>query len=228
MFDFPDDIFTEPEDVDPDTLANLGPLRRLAGVWEGRKGVDVNPKAEGPERREFLERIEIQPIDPQANGPQLLYGLRYHVHIVASDEDTTFHDQVGYWLFEPKTGLIMQTLAIPRGQTALASGRALEDGSGLTVRAERGGPGYGICSTDFLEWAFRTDSYQLDVKFEADGGWSYVSTTMLQVRGREEPFKHIDRNTLAKVAEPRPNPSARIAAGETLVQAHGFTTIGHD
>ncbi len=228
MFEFPDDIFTEPEDVDPDTLANLGPLRRLAGVWEGRKGVDVNPKAEGPERREFLERIEIQPIDPQANGPQLFYGLRYHVHIVASDEDTTFHDQIGYWLYEAKTGLIMQTLAIPRGQTALARGQALENGSGLTVRAERGGPGYGICSTDFLEWAFRTDSYQLDVKFEADGGWSYVSTTMLQVRGRDEPFKHIDRNTLTKVAEPRPNPSARIAAGETLAQAHGFTTITHD
>ena len=51
MTDFPDDIFTEPEDVDPDTLANLGPLARLAGVWEGRKGVDINPKAEGPERR---------------------------------------------------------------------------------------------------------------------------------------------------------------------------------
>ena len=228
MFDFPDDIFTEPEDVDPDTLANLGPLRRLAGVWEGSKGVDVNPKAEGPERREFLERIEMQPIDPQANGPQLLYGLRYHVHIVASDEDTTFHDQIGYWLFEPKTGLIMQTLAIPRGQTALASGRVLENGSGLTVRAERGEPGYGICSTSFLEWAFRTDSYQLDVKFEADGGWSYVSTTLLQVRGRDEPFKHVDRNTLVKVGEARPNPSARIAAGETLVQAHGFATIGHD
>ena len=32
MHDFPDDIFTEPEDVDPDTLANLGPLRRLAGA----------------------------------------------------------------------------------------------------------------------------------------------------------------------------------------------------
>jgi hypothetical protein len=51
--DIPDDIFTEPEKVDPDTLANLGPLRRLAGVWEGRKGVDLNPKAEGPERKEF-------------------------------------------------------------------------------------------------------------------------------------------------------------------------------
>ena len=69
MINFPDDIFSEPEDVDPDTLANLGPLRRLAGVWEGRKGVDLNPKAEGPERRDYLERIEMQPIDPQANGP---------------------------------------------------------------------------------------------------------------------------------------------------------------
>ncbi len=58
MNPFPDDIFTEPEDVDPDGLANLGPLRRLAGVWEGRKGVDINPKAEGPERREYIERIE--------------------------------------------------------------------------------------------------------------------------------------------------------------------------
>ncbi|MDR6626484.1 heme-binding beta-barrel domain-containing protein [Caulobacter segnis] len=226
MSEFPADIFSEPEDVDPDTLANLGPLTRLAGVWEGRKGVDVNPKADGPERREYLERIELHPIDPQANGPQLLYGLRYHIHIVASDEDTTFHDQIGYWLWEPATGLIMQTLAIPRGQVALAKGQANADGLGLSVRAERGGPGYGICSADFLEWAFRTDSYQLDVRFEADGGWSYVSTTMLQVRGREEPFRHIDRNTLVKVGEPKPNPSARIAAGESLVQAHGFLTLG--
>ena len=223
MIDFPEDIFTEPENVDPDTLTNLGPLRRLAGVWEGRKGVDLNPKAEGPERRDYLERIEMQPIDPQANGPQLFYGLRYHVHILASDEDATFHDQIGYWLWEPATGLILQTVALPRGQVALASGRAVADGSGLVVRAERGGPGYGICSTDFLEWAFRTDSYELEVSFGADGGWSYVSTTLLQVRGRAEPFRHIDRNRLAKIAEPKPNPLALIRAGKaTLIEAHGF------
>ena len=222
MVPFSDDIFTEPEDVDPGTLANLGPLRRLAGVWQGMKGVDVNPKADGPERREFLERIELQPIDPQANGPQLLYGLRYHIHIMASDEEGTFHDQIGYWLWEPATGLIMQTLAIPRGQVALAQGRALEDGAGLKIRAERGGPGYGICSTDFLEWAFRTDSFELEVTFHDDGAWSYVSTTILQVRGQAEPFRHVDRNRLVKVAEPTPNPLARIAAGEDPKAVHGF------
>jgi len=210
MNPFPEDIFTEPENVDPDTLANLGPLRRLAGIWESSKGVDLNPKADGPERREYIERIEMQPIDAQANGPQLFYGLRYHVHIVASDEDSTFHDQVGYWLWEPATGLVLQTLTIPRGQVAIASGHAAPDAMSLVVSAERGQTEYGICSTAFLEYAFRTDSYRLEVTFNADGSWSYVSDTMLMVRGRPEPFQHRDQNTLVKVAEPTPNPLFQI------------------
>lgn len=213
--ELPEDIFTEPDDVDPDTLANLGPLARLAGIWEGQRGVDVNPKADGPETRHYLERIEMQPIDPQANGPQLFYGLRYHVHINTPDEDITFHDQVGYWLYEPATGLILQTLAIPRGQVAIAAGHAEPGAKTLSVRAERGQTEYGICSTSFLDQAFRTDSYQLDVEFHADGSWSYVSDTMLMVRGRDEPFQHRDRNRLVKVAEADVNPWARIVRGTT-------------
>ena len=204
--DIPDDIFTEPEDIDPDALAHLGPLRRLAGVWQGKRGVDIAPKAEGPETRQYYERIEMQPIDPQANGPQLLYGLRYHVHINTEEEDTTFHDQIGYWLWEPATGLIQQTLAIPRGQVALASGHATADAKRLTVKATRGTTEYGICSTTFLEHAFRTDSYRIEVTFDPDGSWSYVLDTMLLVRGQAEPFQHRDVNTLVKVAEPTPNP----------------------
>lgn len=206
MIDFPDDIFTEPEDVDPDGLANLGPLRRLAGIWEGKKGVDLNPKAEGPERREFIERIALQPIDPQANGPQLFYGLRYHTHINATDEAPTFHDQVGYWLWEPATGLVMQTLAIPRGQIAIAAGHAAPDATSLVLTARRGVTEYGICSTSFLEYAFRTDAYRIEVTFNPDGSWSYVLDTTLLVRGRAEAFNHRDVNTLVKVAEPTPNP----------------------
>ena len=204
MSDFPEDIFTEPEDVDPDTLANLGPLRRLAGTWEGVKGVDLNPKAEGPERREFTERMVFEPIDPQANGPQLFYGLRYHTRILATDEDATFHDQVGYWLWEPATGLVMQTLAIPRAQVAMAAGHAAPDAAILVLTAKRGETEYGICSTAFLEHAFRTDSYRIEVTFNPDGGWSYVLDTMLVVHGK--PFQHRDTNTLYKVAEPTPNP----------------------
>ncbi len=66
--DIPEDIFTE-QDADPDTLAHLGPLRRFAGTWQGMRGVDLNPKADGPEQRDYQERIVMQPIDAQSNGP---------------------------------------------------------------------------------------------------------------------------------------------------------------
>ena len=211
--DLPEDIFTEPEDVDPETLANLGPLRRLAGVWEGQRGVDINPKADGPETRQYYERIELQPIDPQANGPQLFYGLRYHLHVNTREEDIAFHDQVGYWLYEAATGLILQTLAIPRGQIAIAAGHAEPDARKLVLRAERGQTEYGICSTTFLDLAFRTDSYQITVDFHDDGTWSYISDTTLIVKGRDEPFLHRDRNKLVKIAEPDLNPWAKIARG---------------
>ena len=77
--------------------------------------------------------------------------------------------------------------------------------------AVRGKTDYGICSTPFLEQAFRTDSYDLEVTLNADGTWSYFEVTMLQVRG-QGPFRHEDSNTLTKIAEPTPNPLMRAAA----------------
>jgi len=53
--------------------------------------------------------------------------VRYHTHIVKPGEVETYHDQVGYWLWEPATGHLIQTLAIPRGQVAMAFGRAARD-----------------------------------------------------------------------------------------------------
>jgi hypothetical protein len=201
----PKDIFTEPH-FSPDTLANLGPLSRLAGVWESDQGVDVNPKADGPERRAFREHVRMEPIDPQTNGPQLLYGLRYHIHINAPDEAITFHDQVGYWLWEPSTGLIMQSIAIPRGQVVLAGGTAKPGDARISVEARRGDTRFGICSTTFLEEAFRTDYYRIDITFNGDGSWTYVTRTDLVLPGNAPPFNHHDTNTLRRIGAPTPNP----------------------
>jgi len=75
MENFPKDIYTEPE-PEVDTLDNLGPLTGMAGLWVGTRGLDVNPKPDGPEKQAFIEHMELQPIDAQTNGPQLFYGLR--------------------------------------------------------------------------------------------------------------------------------------------------------
>jgi hypothetical protein len=206
------DVFTEPAGVDLVTLRNLGPLRPLAGTWEG-DGVDTHPVAGGSLDQPYAERMELQPIDPQTNGPQLLYGLRYHVHITTPGEITTFHDQIGYWLWEPATGTIFQTLAIPRGQVAMAAGRAGADARTFTVQAREGGGSTGFISNPFLDEAFRTLDYALTITVNPDGTFAYEEDTLLQVRGRPEPFHHRDLNTLRKVAEPAPNPAA-LAAGQ--------------
>ena len=209
MADFPQDIYTEPSDIDVDTLRNLGPLRALAGIWEGRRGLDTKPKADGPRKQAYVERIELQPIDPQTNGPQLLYGLRYHTHVVKPEQVKTYHDQVGYWLWEPATNTVVHTLTIPRGQVVMASGTARADATGFEVRASVDDPCFGIRSSPFLEYAFRTVEFRLKVTASPDGTWSYEEDTVLMIRGQAEPFHHTDRNTLARIAEPTPNPLAR-------------------
>jgi hypothetical protein len=209
MSDFPRDIYTEPANIDVDTLANLGPLRAMAGVWEGTRGLDVKPKAEGPKKQAYVERIELQPIDPQTNGPQLLYGLRYHSHVTKPGEAKTYHDQVGYWLWEPAAGTVIHTLTIPRGQTAMAVGTCAADATTFELVATRGLTTWGICSAPFIEQAFRTTSFRIAVTAYDDGTWGYEEDTVLQILGRDEPFHHTDRNRLAKVADATPNPLAR-------------------
>jgi len=199
------DIFTEPEDVDIDTLRNLGPLTPLAGIWEGQPGLDVHLTATGPNEESYIERYELQPIDPQLNGPQLLYGLRYWNFIVRPHKPATFHDQVGYWLWEPATETIMLTLTIPRGQIAMAIGKAAADARSFELECRFGSPTNGTCSNPFLDHAKRTLGYRINVDIHDDGSWSYEQVTRLQILGRDELFDHTDRNRLYRVAAPTPN-----------------------
>ena len=208
MTHFPEDIYTEPSNIDIDTLKNLGPLSGMAGIWEGFRGLDVKPKAEGPKQQVFVEHIELQPIDPQTNGPQLLYGLRYHTHVVKPDQVKTYHEQVGYWLWEPATHAIIHTLTIPRAQTVMATGKADADAKEFELVATHDSGNFGIRSSPFLDYAFKTIEFKIKVTINPDGTWSYDEDTVLMIKGKVEPFHHRDRNTLSKIAEPTPNPLA--------------------
>jgi hypothetical protein len=154
----------------------------------------------------------MQPIDAQTNGPQLFYGLRYHTRIVKPGGVETFHDQVGYWLWEPATGTLVQSLSIPRGQTAMATGQTTADATSFRLQAVRGSETNGILSNPFLEHAFKTTRYTITITVNADGSWSYEQETVLIIPGQPAPFLHTDRNTLRKVGEPTPNPTALAAA----------------
>ena len=110
----------------------------MAGIWEGQCGLDVKPKAEGAKKQVYVEHIELQPIDPQTNGPQLLYGLRYHTHVVKPDQKKTYHEQVRSWLWEPATNTVIHTLAIPRAEIVMAVGTASKDDKEFELLGTRG------------------------------------------------------------------------------------------
>lgn len=206
-----EDIYTE-NPSNPDTLANLGPLAPLAGVWHGENGVDTHPVAEGTESEPYVETQTYELLDAQNSGPQQLFGLRYHVAITKPGELTAFHDQVGYILWEPATGKIYMTLAIPRAQIAMAEGTAKPGDRKITLRAQRGSTVNGICSNPFLEKNFRTESWEITFTFNEDGTISYEEDTLLVIPGVEKAFHHTDRNTLRMIAAARPNP-AMVEAG---------------
>ena len=208
MNSFPSDIYTEPQGYSVNTLENLGPLTRLAGIWEGQRGLDIKPKAEGPKKQVYTERIEMQPIDPQTNGPQLFYGLRYHLHITKPDQVKTYHDQVGYWLWEPATGLIVHTLTIPRGMVTMATGKASANATQFECVAKIDDPTAGISSSPFLDYAFKTIEYRIMVTILEDGTWSYEQDTVMMIKGLTEAFHHLDSTVLSKVGDATPNPLA--------------------
>jgi len=204
---YPADIFTEADGSD-DTLSELGPLRGLAGVWHGERGRDISPKADGPEATTYREKWTFDPIDRQVNGPQLLYGLRYHQHVNKFDEELTFHDQVGYLLWEAAARTVYMTLAIPRGQVAMAMGSVSEGESTLTLRADAGEPAAGILANPWLDSNFHTASWEISFKILGADSFSYAQTTTLHVNGQDEPFAHRDSATLTRVSAARPNPLA--------------------
>lgn len=184
-----------------DILTKLGPLAGLAGIWEGNKGDDIAPDddRQGSENNKYRERLTLEPFGPVDNHEQQLYGLRYTTMAWRLDETDSFHDEVGYWLWDPAEKQVMRCFIVPRGVTVLAGGTVEPDAKSFRLSAELGSPIYGICSNPFLDREFKTVKYELTVDIHEDGSFSYFEDTQMLMKGRSELFHHTDQNTLKRV-----------------------------
>ena len=100
---------------------------------------------------------------------------------------------------ELTTGMIVHSLTIPRGQTALAIGHAKAKDREFELVAKRGSTENGICSNPFLEHAFRTDEFRIRVGSTTMAPGPTSRTTILKIHGRDRLFHHKDRNTLSQI-----------------------------
>ncbi|MCA9681076.1 MAG: FABP family protein [Myxococcales bacterium] len=182
-------------------LGDLGPLAALVGTWEGARGSDTAP--DEPDRLQtavsrFHERTSFEPIGLADNHDQLMYGLRYSTMAWRIGENKSFHEEVGYWLWEPATRSVMKCFNIPRGISVIAGG-TIEPGAGsFTMKAERGSTTFGILGNPYLEREFQMLSFEVTVTLDGDS-YSYEEDTVLKIVGRDQLFHHTDENTLVRV-----------------------------
>lgn len=181
-------------------IMHLGPLAALAGVWEGNKGDDVAPSDDrGTETNKFRERMVFEPLGPVNNHEQTLYGLRYSTTAWRLDEMAPFHEELGYWLWDAKEKQVLRCFMVPRGVTLIAGGTVEPDAKSFQLVAEVGSEIYGICSNSFLDREFKTVRYELKITISDGESFSYEEDTQIKIKGQENLFHHIDKNTLKRI-----------------------------
>jgi hypothetical protein len=179
-------------------LSVYGPLAKLIGKWEGASGDDTAPGDDrGVEKNYFREVFIFTPFGPVNNHEQTLYGLNYTRTAWRLNEDSPFHEQIGYWLWDADTLQVLHSFMIPRGMTVLAGGTITDNT--ITVSATLGSTTFGICSNPFLDREFKTVSYQSTLTLLDDSTFSYEENTQIKMKNKIEIFNHIDKNTLKKI-----------------------------
>ncbi len=187
--------------TDEEMLKNLGPLAKLAGVWEGDQGIDIAPSpTRGSLETPYRERIVFEAMGPVDNHEQQLYGLRYSTAAYRHGEDEAFHEELGYWLWDGQEGQVLRCFLVPRGVTILAGGDAAAGDLSFSIAAEVGSQTYGISSNRFLDREFKTVRYELTVTIEHSNSFRYEEDTQLLLKGLSQPFHHLDSNTLRRVS----------------------------
>jgi hypothetical protein len=178
---------------------DYGPLACLLGSWKGDSGEDVAPEPDGDENNPYYESLTFEAAGDVTNAEeQELAVVRYHQVVSRKSTGMVFHDQVGYWLWNAASGLVVQTLTIPRAVTLLAGGRATVENGQTTfrVRAEDGSDEWGIVQSPFMQKKARTLEFTHDLTVVGDT-LTYEETTVLEIYGKPR-YLHTDRNTLRR------------------------------
>ncbi len=186
---------TQAETVD------YGPLTDLIGVWRGDKGVDVAPEPDGAETSPYYETIAVSACGDVTNAEeQCLAVLHYRQIVSRKSDNVVFHDQTGYWLWDPAQQTVMHSFTIPRGVAVLAGGHYRgekhDDGDTvINVEAGHNSDDWQIVQSPFMQQKARTTHFVQTLTVGKEK-LSYCQTTDVEIYGKV--FEHTDDNVLVR------------------------------
>lgn len=179
---------------------NYGPLAQLLGKWIGNHGLDNAPDADAnADLSAYTDELIFTAAGLSENAEeQRLVALEYHHVVRKKDSGHIFHEQVGHWLYEPATNVVMHSLSIPRGVCLLAGGHLQHcaDESIFDVKASAGSDSYGIVQSPFMLERAKTKAFQIRMTVSGDV-LSYRQVMSLHIYGKD--FEHTDESTLQRV-----------------------------
>jgi len=179
---------------------DYGPLAKLVGKWVGNKGLDRAPDATAnPDETLFSDEIDFTVAGPAENAEeQNLVSIKYHHVVRKLKGDHIFHDQIGHWIYEKSSNIIMHSLSIPRGVCLLAGGefQEREDESIFNVEAKAGSQTYGIVQSPFMLEKAKTKTFKMNLSVKGNE-LSYHQVTSLHIYGKD--FEHVDTSKLTRI-----------------------------
>ncbi|MDN2481474.1 heme-binding beta-barrel domain-containing protein [Vibrio agarivorans] len=194
-------LFTLPAIADHNVIDGLdfGPLAKLVGTWQSvdAGGVDIAPGQEGssvgkggPAVTPFYETITFEVAADAVNASeQTLVALYYKQEVFRKADDSKFHDQRGYFIYDAENQIVYNSFCVPRTTCVTAEGPA---GNDMTLVAS----GRGIAESNYMTENASTTSFTMNIKFD-DETLTYTQSTGLDIYGNQ--FAHTDSSTLKKV-----------------------------
>ncbi|WP_047046788.1 heme-binding beta-barrel domain-containing protein [Vibrio mexicanus] len=178
---------------------DFGPLAKLVGTWSSVEagGVDIAPGQEGsavgkggPAVTPFYETITFEVAADAVNASdQTLVALYYKQEVFRKVDDSKFHDQRGYFIYDAENQIVYNSFCVPRTTCVTAEGKA---GDEMTlVASERG-----IAESNYMTENASTTSFTMNIQISEDT-LTYTQSTGLDIYGNQ--FAHTDSSTLQKV-----------------------------
>ncbi len=178
---------------------DFGPLAKLVGHWEtvDAGGVDVSPAQKGsgteaglPVVTPFYEKMTFEVAADAVNASdQSLVAMYYKHEVFRKADDSKFHDQRGYLIYDADNQVVYNSFCVPRTTCITAESPA---GDSMTfVVAKRG-----IAESNYMLENASTTSFSMNMTIKEDT-LTYSQTTGLKIYGKE--VAHTDASTLKKV-----------------------------
>ncbi|WP_286299737.1 heme-binding beta-barrel domain-containing protein [Vibrio apostichopi] len=178
---------------------DFGPLAKLVGTWKSVEtgGVDISPGQEGtdvgaggPAVTPFYEVMTFEVAADATNASdQYLVALYYKQEVFRKADDSKFHDQRGYFIYDQKNQIVYNSYCVPRTTCVTAEGPA---GDTMTLVASK----RGIAESEYMTDNATTTGFTMNISI-SDDTLTYSQTTGLEIY--DNAFAHTDSSTLIKV-----------------------------